>query len=106
MNSFHDLCLVPDKNEDLSSSERNLVKAISWLDRLYLAVGIDDEIVDFTREGGWDKTDKALSFSMPPGSSNLFLFDGRDAALCWVMCLGAATDNLKVSTFPLLPGQN
>ena len=104
MNSIHYLCLVPDKNKDLPSSERNLIAAISWLEYLHSAVGIDDEIVDFTREGGWDKFDKALSLLMPLEPSNLF--GEWDEAGYWVQSLGLATNKLKVSTFPLLPGQN
>ncbi|KAJ2921067.1 hypothetical protein H1R20_g16026, partial [Candolleomyces eurysporus] len=52
---------LPDKQEDMSVSEQCLKTAITGLRFLKSAVAIDDEIVEFTQKGGWDKIDMILS---------------------------------------------
>ncbi|KAJ2925273.1 hypothetical protein H1R20_g11816, partial [Candolleomyces eurysporus] len=76
--------------EDLSFSENCLAWAIKKLARyLACAVAIDDEIVDFTRKGGWHKIDTAL----PSGRNIIFEQWKEDSD--WVKLLSGVTDGLK-----------
>ncbi|KAJ2924146.1 hypothetical protein H1R20_g12947, partial [Candolleomyces eurysporus] len=83
---------LPDSWEDLSVSERYLITAITELHFLYGAVGIDDEIADFTFKGGWQKIGVVLS--KPSGFGHIF---SNDWNLAWysIDLLGVVIDNLK-----------
>ncbi|KAJ2924145.1 hypothetical protein H1R20_g12945, partial [Candolleomyces eurysporus] len=78
--------------EDMSVSEQRLITAITELDYLASAIGIDNEIVDFTHKGGWQKIDMVLS--KPLGFGHIFK-DHWDDAFDWINFLGHSADDLK-----------
>ena len=83
---------MPVCREDLSSSEKYLVWAIE--DLAYCLADADamiDEIVDFTRKGGWHKIDMIL-----PLASDLIFYDDEYNTLDWIRWLGVTAENLKV----------
>ncbi|KAJ2924141.1 hypothetical protein H1R20_g12950, partial [Candolleomyces eurysporus] len=84
---------LPDSWEDMSASEQCLITAIAQLIFLKFAVAIDDEIVDFTHNGGWHKLNTVLS--KPSGLGLIFSGGTLTRALPWVERLGDAADNLK-----------
>ncbi|KAJ2927794.1 hypothetical protein H1R20_g9296, partial [Candolleomyces eurysporus] len=84
---------LPDSWEDMSASEQCLITAIAQLIFLKFAVAIDNEIVDFTHNGGWHKINTVLS--KPSGLGLIFSGGTLTRALPWVERLGDAADNLK-----------
>jgi hypothetical protein len=72
--------------------------AIYCLDNYLTGANVDDEIVDFTHEGGWDKIDVVLCEHW--GSE--IIFTGWEAAMYWAENLVDVAKVLKVSTSPLL----
>ncbi|RXW17515.1 hypothetical protein EST38_g8341 [Candolleomyces aberdarensis] len=83
---------LPDKQEDMSASEKCPRTAIAELDYLLCAAAIDDEIVEFTHKGGWHKIDMVLS--KPSGYSIIFSNDWARASQ-WICGLCYIADRLK-----------
>ncbi|KAJ2927634.1 hypothetical protein H1R20_g9467, partial [Candolleomyces eurysporus] len=83
---------LPDEWEDMSVSEQRLKTAITELDYVVNAVGIDDEIVDFTHKGGWQKIDMVLS---KPSGFGITFNNDWDYACNWIQDLGNTADDLK-----------
>ncbi|RXW19578.1 hypothetical protein EST38_g6269 [Candolleomyces aberdarensis] len=83
---------LPDKRKDMSVPEKCLITAISELDLSKFAIAIDDQIVDFTHKGGWDKINMALSD--PSGFGIIFSHDWNYAS-SWIGYLGSAAEDLK-----------
>ncbi|RXW21200.1 hypothetical protein EST38_g4643 [Candolleomyces aberdarensis] len=87
-----ELHFLPDRQEDMSVSEKGPRTAIAELDYLNLAVAIDDEIVDFTHKGGWHKIDMALS--KPLGLDIIYPGDW-DRPFRWISSLCCVANELK-----------
>ncbi|KAJ2927796.1 hypothetical protein H1R20_g9298, partial [Candolleomyces eurysporus] len=83
---------LPDEWEDMSVSKQRLRTAITEVNRLADAVAIDDEIVDFTHKGGWQKIDMVLS---KPSGFGIIFNNHWDYACNWIEDLGGSADNLK-----------
>ncbi|KAJ2927793.1 hypothetical protein H1R20_g9295, partial [Candolleomyces eurysporus] len=81
---------LPDKEKDMSASEKCLRTAIAQLDYLKRAVAIDDEILDFTHKGGWHKIDMVLS--KPSVFSIIFSNDWGQLS-DWMSDLGSVADD-------------
>ncbi|RXW13644.1 hypothetical protein EST38_g12210 [Candolleomyces aberdarensis] len=82
---------LPDKQEDMSASEKCLRTAITELD-LRFAVAIDDEIVAFTHKGGWHKIDMVLS---RPSGFDLIFPSVWHHPFTWISNLRRVAGNLK-----------
>jgi hypothetical protein len=84
------VCLVPA----LSSSDWWIIAAIEELGGfLRHAVGIDDQIVEFTRMGGWHKINKVL---LLPSIFDHIFDGGWNQGRDWVLDLGEIAADLKV----------
>ncbi|KAJ2921977.1 hypothetical protein H1R20_g15118, partial [Candolleomyces eurysporus] len=81
-----------DEWEDMPVSEQCLRTAIINLDYLENAVAVDDEIVDFTHKGGWQKIDMVLS---KPSGFGIIFDNDWDYAWGSIRRLGNAADDLK-----------
>ncbi|KAJ2936209.1 hypothetical protein H1R20_g885, partial [Candolleomyces eurysporus] len=83
---------LPEEWEDMSVSEQRLITAIAELQYLADTVATDDEIVDFTHKGGWQKIDMVLS---KPSGFGIIFNNNWDYACNWIKYLGDSADNLK-----------
>ncbi|KAJ2935967.1 hypothetical protein H1R20_g1126, partial [Candolleomyces eurysporus] len=81
-----------DEWEDMSVSKQRLITAITHLDHLGLAVAIDDEFVDFTHKGGWQKVDMVLS---KPLGFDIISNNNWNYARNWMRNLGSTAVDLK-----------
>jgi hypothetical protein len=88
--------LIDWSDRSASPSKRCVALAIDRLTSYFSEANVDDELVDFTDKGGWDKINTALY----DHRGFAILLD--ELAIDWIEGLVSAAKVLKVSTSPLL----
>jgi hypothetical protein len=91
--------LIDWSDRSASPSKRCVSLAIDRLDNYFSEANIDDEIVDFTHKGGWDKIDTVLC---KHSGFDIIMGGDWEYVIYWVKGLVRTAKVVKVSTSPLL----